>query len=102
MMESMCKIFLDFNFIVILVLKMILWHGQQYFGKMFVINMNLLLMLMAARMCFFLFILNIYIYEFIRMRQYKLIEGPFPPESVFTGEIGRLKSYEKQKPLVFI
>ena len=33
-----------------------------------------------------------------RMRQYKLVQGPFPPESVFTGEIGRLKSYEKQKP----
>jgi len=32
------------------------------------------------------------------MRQYKLVQGPFPPESVFTGEIGRLKSYEKQKP----
>lgn len=32
------------------------------------------------------------------MRQYKLVQGPFPPENVFTGEIGRLKSYEKQKP----
>jgi len=32
------------------------------------------------------------------MRQYKLVEGPFPSETVFTGEIGRLKSYEKQKP----
>ena len=36
----------------------------------------------------------------IRMRQYKLVDGPFPPETVFTGEIGRLKSYEKQKPYV--
>ena len=58
-------------------------------------------MLMEARMFFLKFISNIYIYEFIRMRQYKLVQGPFPPESVFTGEIGRLKSYEKQKPLVF-
>lgn len=32
------------------------------------------------------------------MRQYKLVQGPFPSESVFTGEIGRLKSYERQKP----
>ena len=37
---------------------------------------------------------------FLSMRQYKLVEGPFPPETVFTGEIGRLKSYEKQKPYV--
>lgn len=36
------------------------------------------------------------------MRQYKLIQGPFPSESVFTGEIGRLKSYEKQKPYVYL
>lgn len=36
------------------------------------------------------------------MRQYKLVEGPFAPETVFTGEIGRLKSYEKQKPYVFL
>ncbi len=41
-------------------------------------------------------------YMFIRMRQYKLVEGPFPPETVFTGEIGRLKSYEKQRPYVYI
>lgn len=34
------------------------------------------------------------------MRQYKLVQGPFPSESVFTGEIGRLKSYERQKPYV--
>lgn len=34
------------------------------------------------------------------MRQYKLVQGPFPAENVFTGEIGRLKSYEKQKPYV--
>ena len=34
------------------------------------------------------------------MRQYKLMTGPFPPESVFTGEMGRLKSYERQKPSV--
>ncbi len=39
---------------------------------------------------------------FIRMRQYKLVEGPFPPETVFTGEIGRLKSYEKQRPYAYI
>ncbi|CAF3926461.1 unnamed protein product [Rotaria magnacalcarata] len=32
------------------------------------------------------------------MRQYKLVPGPFPVDSVFTGEIGRLKSYERQKP----
>jgi NADPH-ferrihemoprotein reductase len=32
------------------------------------------------------------------MRQYKLVQGPFPSETVFTGEVGRLKSYEKQKP----
>ncbi|CAM4888912.1 unnamed protein product [Rotaria socialis] len=32
------------------------------------------------------------------MRQYKLVPGPFSVDSVFTGEIGRLKSYEKQKP----
>ena len=36
----------------------------------------------------------------IRMRQYKLVQGPFPAENVFTGEIGRLKSFEKQKPYV--
>ncbi|CAF3540558.1 unnamed protein product, partial [Adineta steineri] len=36
--------------------------------------------------------------SFISMRQYKLVDGPFPPETVFTGEIGRIKSYEKQKP----
>ncbi len=34
------------------------------------------------------------------MRQYKLVQGPFPAETIFTGEIGRLKSYEKQKPYV--
>ncbi|CAF0827749.1 unnamed protein product [Rotaria sordida] len=32
------------------------------------------------------------------MKQYKLVDGPFSSETVFTGEIGRLKSYEKQKP----
>ncbi|CAF0881398.1 unnamed protein product [Adineta steineri] len=36
--------------------------------------------------------------SFISMRQYKLVDGPFPPETVFAGEIGRIKSYEKQKP----
>jgi hypothetical protein len=44
--------------------------------------------------------LNLHLYMCIRMRQYKLLQGPFPPEIVFTGEIGRLKSYEKQKPYV--
>lgn len=60
-------------------------------------------MLMEVRKCFFLLLLNInniYLNILIRMRQYKLVQGPFPPESVFTGEIGRLKSYEKQKPYV--
>lgn len=37
---------------------------------------------------------------FISMRQYKRVEGPFTSETTFTGEIGRLKSYEKQKPYV--
>ena len=41
-------------------------------------------------------------YRCIRTRQYKLVEGPFPPENAFTGEIGRLKSYEKQKPYVYL
>ena len=59
-------------------------------------------MLMEVRKFFFSFIsMFIYIYVFIRTRQYKLIEGPFPSETVFTGEIGRLKSYEKQKPYVY-
>jgi hypothetical protein len=81
---------------------MILWHGQLYFGKVFVKNMNLLSMLMAARkfsVCFRP--VDFHVYLFIRMRQYKLVEGPFSPDTVFTGEIGRLKSYEKQKPYVY-
>ena len=36
------------------------------------------------------------------MRQYKLVEGPFTADTTFTGEIGRLKSYEKQKPYVLL
>ncbi|CAF0746438.1 unnamed protein product [Didymodactylos carnosus] len=31
------------------------------------------------------------------MRQYKLIKDIFPQETIFTGEVGRLKCYEKQK-----
>jgi len=59
-------------------------------------------MLMEARRFFFYLFIDNHINMFIRMRQYKLIQGPFPPESVFTGEIGRLKSYEKQKPYVYM
>lgn len=32
------------------------------------------------------------------MKQYKLVPIQVSCETVFTGEIGRLKSYEKQKP----
>jgi hypothetical protein len=40
------------------------------------------------------------LFVLISMRQYKLVDEPFASDTIFTGEIGRLKSYEKQKPYV--
>jgi NADPH-ferrihemoprotein reductase len=56
----------------------------------------------ARKFVFFFLYIDVDGYMLIRTRQYKLIRGPFPPENVFTGEIGRLKSYEKQKPYVYL